>query len=395
MNSKESNNRLRVGILSTHAAPYRDVTFAALQRRGVVDITVISLLDSSPEHSFWDLKESNYPHITLKKCCAKFRTYWFHPQVLSVLRKERFDVIVIPGYEYACWLVIIYCQITKTPFIFSSDTIRDRPASRIRRFLASRVLSFIRGSSGAFWVPGEGSRQYLCNKGIKNDRIFEGCYNLDFATITDQLELFKKERFETRKRLSINDDGFVFMMVANVIAKRRHDLLLESFSRVVIAYPNSYLVLVGKGTEEETIMRLSKDRRIENVRAVGPVPFASLGPLFTMSDAYVHSGGEAYSTAVEYAAIAGLPVITTPSVGAAKDYVIDGETGYIVSSEDVSLFAEKMLLLARDRETSERFGRRSRELASKFTAEWAADQLEKAVTIAYEHRTRIAGLSMY
>jgi glycosyltransferase involved in cell wall biosynthesis len=187
---------------------------------------------------------------------------------------------------------------------------------------------------------------------------------------------------KTRSRFSIDENGFVFLMVANVLACRRHDLLLESFSRVVAECPNSYLLLGGKGTDQEAIMRLSRGKQIKNIRAVGPVAFAALGPLFTASDAYVHSGGERYSASVEYAAIAGLPIITTPNVGAAKDYVIDGETGYIVSSEDVPGFAEKMIYLMQDRETAQRYGRKAQELASNFTVDWAAEQVEKAVTVA-------------
>ena len=234
-------------------------------------------------------------------------------------------------------------------------------------------------------MPGKASRQYLGDEGVEDSRIFEGCYTLDYSTIAAQVECQKGERSQWRRSLSIDEDGFVFLMVANVNSDRQHDLLLESFSRVVAACPNSYLLLVGRNANQETIVRQSKGgklQRIENIRSVEPVAFDALPPLFAASDAYVHSGHESYSTAVAYAAIAGLPIVTTPHVGAGRDYVIEGETGFLVDSEDVSGFADKMLLLARDRITAQRFGRNAAAVASKFTPEWAAEQLEKAVAVA-------------
>ena len=64
--------RPRVGIISIHPAPYRNGTFAALQTRGVVDVTVITLFDLDPGHGYWDLEESTYPNTNLGKCYGKF-----------------------------------------------------------------------------------------------------------------------------------------------------------------------------------------------------------------------------------------------------------------------------------------------------------------------------------
>jgi len=246
-------------------------------------------------------------------------------------------------------------------------------------------LRYIRSRASAHWVPGEASRQYLSEEGVKDYQIFKGCYNLDCDIISSQLEQRKEEGLRIRKDFSINEDGFVFLMVANVVPNRRHDLLLEAFSQVVAICPNSYLLLVGKGADCEGVVRLSKGKKMENIFFTGPVAFSDLPPLFSVADAYVHSGSETYSTAVAYAAIAGLPIITTPNVGAARDYVIDGETGFLVKSEDVTSFADKMIFLAQHREIANRFGNNAAKLESKFTAEWAAEQLEKAVAFATGH----------
>ncbi len=167
-----------------------------------------------------------------------------------------------------------------------------------------------------------------------------------------------------------------------MIPKSRHDRFLKAFSIVVAKCPKAYLLLAGDGADNETIARLSKEKGPENIRLAGPVPFDSLAPLYALADAYVHSGAEPYSTAVAYGAIAGLPIVTTLEVGAAGDYVIEGETGYLIDSGDVSGFADKMILLVRNRETTQRLGSNAGKLACRFTTERAAEQLEKAVAVA-------------
>lgn len=383
MEPAESIKRPRVGIISIHPAPYREGTFAALQARGIVDITVITLFDLDLRHGLWDLEEIAYPNINLGKYYGK-RGFWcFHPRIFSILRKARFDVILIPGYSYMTLVsVVIYCLLTRTPFILSADKTGHNPTPAFTTRLASKVLRFIFRKSSAFWVPGNVSRRYLCGQGIEDERIFEGCYTLDYLAIRDQVGRLKGKCPETRRRFSIDEQGFVFLMAANVIPKRRHNLLLKAFSLVVAECPNAYLLLVGDGADNATIVRLSEGKGLENIRLAGPVSFDSLAPMYTLADAYVHSGGEPYSTAVAYAAIAGLPIVTTPEVGAAGDYVIEGETGYLIDSGDVSEFADRMLLLARDRETTQRLGRNAGKLACRFTSGWAADQLERAVAVA-------------
>ncbi|MBN2392187.1 MAG: glycosyltransferase family 4 protein [Anaerolineae bacterium] len=385
MHSKEAGKRPRVGIISIHPAPYRDATFAALHRRGVIDATIVTLFDSDRRHTFWDLETAAYRNIDLGKHYRLYGDSCFHPRILSVLRRERFDVILLPGYYYVTlWVVLIYCLLTRTPFIFSTDKIGDRPSSRIRKLLASRIAPWVLRTASGFWIPGKATRQYLHKQAIEDKRLFEGSYNLDYFAIRDQVERCRETRSNIRQDFSIDENAFLFLMMANVEPKRRHDLLLESFSRVLLECPDAHLLVVGKGTDRDTMARLTRGKEIKNVILSGPVPFGDLPALYAASDAYIHSGAEAYSTSVAYAAIAGLPIIASSEVGATHDYVVDGETGYAVGAKDVCGFAEKMKMLTQDRELAKSQGCRVAELSSRFTSDWAAEQFENAVALALE-----------
>jgi len=388
MNSEKNGKPLRVGIISIHPAPYRDATFCALSKRRVVDPKVITLFELTPYHGFWDLEEQAYPNVLLRKCFGRLRPWCFHPGMLPLLNRERFDVVLVPSYSYATTLcVITYCRLTRTPFIFSGDKIRDRSPATMISSIGKRVFESVLRSASAFYVPGKASRRYLSECGVAADRIFEGAYNLDYATIRKRVEEERESRLKFRQELSIDDEAFVFLMVANLLPNRRHDLLLKSFARVASQHPNAHLLLVGKGLDAATVANLSPETRAKNVHCVGPVAFDALPPLYAASDAYVHSGGEPYSTAISYGAIAGLPIVTTPDVGAASDYLVEGQTGYVVDSEKVAGFAEKISLLAGDRELAKSQGLAAAQIASRLSPEWAAEQLEQAVAAASRHTT--------
>jgi glycosyltransferase involved in cell wall biosynthesis len=57
---------------------------------------------------------------------------------------------------------------------------------------------------------------------------------------------------------------------------------------------------------------------------------------------------------------AGLPVAAT-DVGSVREMLVDGEEGFIVSSNDDAALAEKLLFLASSPEAGRRMGERARE----------------------------------
>jgi glycosyltransferase involved in cell wall biosynthesis len=100
-----------------------------------------------------------------------------------------------------------------------------------------------------------------------------------------------------------------------------------------------------------------------------------IGALLTLTDVCVlASTAEGFSNAIlEYMA-AGRPVVAT-DVGGAREAVVDGETGYLVPSDDHSAMAERIVALLRDPDEARAMGERGRQITrEKFSCE---AQLEK------------------
>ena len=102
--------------------------------------------------------------------------------------------------------------------------------------------------------------------------------------------------------------------------------------------------------------------------------------LLEISDVCVlTSTAEGFSNSIlEYMA-AGKPVVAT-EVGGAAEAIVDGETGYLVSSDDDAGMAARLAKLLSDDELSARFGIEGRRIA---TEKFSHDTQLKAILSLY------------
>jgi len=131
----------------------------------------------------------------------------------------------------------------------------------------------------------------------------------------------------------------------------------------------------------------------EHIDLRGAVPRTSMPAQYTWPDVFLLPTLCEGSATVTYEALAaGLPVITTPNAGSV---VRDGLDGFIVPIRDPEAIAEKLELLARDRELLRWMSDNARERAREFTVEKYGDRLIPTLRAAMQgalRSTRIAGL---
>lgn len=79
-------------------------------------------------------------------------------------------------------------------------------------------------------------------------------------------------RNKIRKTHKIEDSTFVVGLVANFIPVKNHLFLLKVFSEVIYTIPDSMLLLIGKGNEEQNIIATAKELGVyENIIFAGSV----------------------------------------------------------------------------------------------------------------------------
>ena len=167
-----------------------------------------------------------------------------------------------------------------------------------------------------------------------------------------------------------------FVCVARQEPEKGVDVLIEAFPRVVAAYPEAVLALVGGGSQ----MPANKDAAAasgvrQRVEFMGVL--SNPAPAIAAGDAVVlPSRREGLPVVVLEAFALARPVIAT-RVGGTPDVVRDGDTGWLVPPEDPAALADALLAAAGDATAREERGARGAALvAERYSIAVLVDRVE-------------------
>jgi len=168
--------------------------------------------------------------------------------------------------------------------------------------------------------------------------------------------------------------------VGRLDAMKAHDVLLRAIAKV----EKVQVVILGEGGQRQELEQLAQKLGISD-RLSMPGWVDNPRSYLTNFDIFVlPSRSEGFPLAIVEAMLAACPVIAT-RVGSVSEAVIDGETGILVTQDDVDGLASAICRLRDNPELRWRFGQKGREIAAKsFTAEVMATQYER---LWYEVRT--------
>jgi len=178
------------------------------------------------------------------------------------------------------------------------------------------------------------------------------------------------------------------LLFAGVLSPRKNlEGLLNAFAQVRQALPEARLIMVGPHPDPDyaqTIQdRVTSLALGDSVDIVGFVENDRLGHEIATARAVVlFSREETAPTIIAQAMAAGKPVVAA-RVGGVPEMVNDGESGFVVESEDETALAERMLTLLKDQDLCLRMGARGHELAlARFKPEAVARQTVDAYRLA-------------
>jgi glycosyltransferase involved in cell wall biosynthesis len=277
----------------------------------------------------------------------------FSRRVLRELRRFHPDAVAVGGWNQpAFWLALAYCRLRRIPLlVWIESTARD--ARSEARPLALARDAMVRGAAGAY-VPGSASAAYARSLGVE---LVETAPNAIDASVFEQAAVDRSGRDTCR-----------FLYVGRLDPEKGLDTLLEAFRDV----PGE-LVLVGSGGDEQRLRRLAGER----VRFEGAKDRDDVVGYYRDADVFVlPSRSEPWGMVLNEAAAAGLPLVATEESGAAHD-LVDGN-GYRIPAGDVTALREALTTLAADAQLREGMGKRSLELAQRFTPDAWADGVATA-----------------
>lgn len=194
-------------------------------------------------------------------------------------------------------------------------------------------------------------------------------YGLDPAQVTTLAPPIDVERFDPqrgvatrREALGVPADAFCLGIVARMQTHRRFELLLEAMQVAKQTLPQLHLVIVGRGTNQETVARgpVQELGLADRVHFAGYVSGEDYVGTLASFDAklFLVPGSDGTCRAVREALAMGKPAITTRR-GMLPELIREGETGLLID-ETVESMVDAFTQLAGDPERTRRMGAAAR-----------------------------------
>jgi L-malate glycosyltransferase len=177
---------------------------------------------------------------------------------------------------------------------------------------------------------------------------------------------------DLREKLRLGGDAPVITAVANIRPVKGIDVLIRAAAVVCREFPRARFLIVGEVLDRHYFNQLQaliqSLHLVDNIVFLGrseeTVSILRLSTLFCLL-----SRSEGFSNAILEAMACSLPCVVT-GVGGNPEAVRDGQSGFLVASEDADTAADRILELLRSPERAHQMGQVAHKtIARKFTAE--------------------------
>lgn len=233
------------------------------------------------------------------------------------------------------------------------------------------------GRSDAIVANSQAVRDYLIARSIVDAKIKVIYNGLDLS----RFENIDKDRTAICQKFGLRTDENARFVT--LVANLRHPvknvpMLLRAAKQVFEKRPQTHFIIAGEGELKPELEAAAGELGVaDNVHFIGRC--MDVPALLAISDACVlTSTAEGFSNSIlEYMAT-GKPVVAT-NVGGAAEAIIDGETGYLVASNDDNSMAGRLIEMLDDEAKAKDFGVKGRKIIEqKFSP---ASQLQKTMEL--------------
>lgn len=393
--SRAGGRKLRLGALVSHPIQYFAPLFRELAGRPEIDLTVIYRtrlgVDAYHDPGFgqtvqWDIPLlDGYQHVFLSR---KTTLSGVEPKIVGVLLRERFDVLLVHGYNSVTnLLAIAAAKVVGTRLLLRGDT-RLAPHHRAAPALKRRLKKWLISRFDGFVAIGSQNRAYYLELGAAEDRIFFAPFsvnNADFALVP---EVAAAKRAEIRRSLDIPDQAVVVLYASKLTALKRPRDLVTAFGDLARECSSAWLLMAGSGEEMPHLLTSASERGIERIRFIGFQNQQALPGLYAACDLFVlPSQGDAWGLVVNEVMAAGLPVIVSDEVGAAPDLVEGKGTGVVYSCGDIDALRSALSEWISKAERRQQASEMARQLIRHWDVDICAGALVEAAFAVAESRS--------
>ena len=327
-----------------------DVFAATLNKEGVLGPEIGAVdLSEIPEFPLTSFYNANF--VCQVRRCVKY------------LRDNKIDIVHTHDF-YTNIFGMAAAKIAGVPIRIASKRETDGMRSGTQKLIEKIAFQQAR----AVVVNSAAVRDHLVAYAINSEKIHIIYNGIDVG----RFDIADNDRASICEKLGVPRDKDTRFIT--IVANLRHGvknlpMLLRTAKRVVDAKPDVHFIIAGEGELQTQLKESASDLDIaENVHFIGRCD--DVPSLLSASYACVlTSTAEGFSNSIlEYMA-AGKPVVAT-NVGGAAEAIIDGETGFLISTDDDKAMAERLIELLDDELKTSAFGANGkRDAQEKFSQE--------------------------
>ena len=257
--------------------------------------------------------------------------------------------------------VMIHCQ--------HGYPMEERPRNvKVQRFLWSKAASQLLS------VSGELGDSMASLTGLPRDSIEVVSNGVDITRFKPQPE----DRARLRAELGLPAEGIMIGMVARLVPVKNHEGAIRAVAKLRREGLDVHLALAGGGGLQATLEEFARAEGVQShVHFLGFLD--RVDKVYNALDIFLlNSYREGMSNTIVEAMACGRPVVAT-RVGSNAESVVDGETGYLVPSDDSDTLAATLRQLV-DKDVRDRFSRAAR---TRIVDNFSIDRMVERYTDIY------------
>lgn len=335
------------------------IHLACLSREGVLRNEVERLgytdIPEFPLTSFYDRNM-----LTQLRRCA------------SLLREHSIAIVETHDF-YTNIFGMTAAALARTPVRIASRRETQGTKSSAQRYVERRAYNL----ADAIIANAEAVRRELITDGVPAKKILTIYNGMDTSRVAPRDDLRREEALALVGLPVDNHRRFVSIVANMRHQKKDQATFLRAAQLVREAVPDAAFVLAGEGELKEDLRAQAASLGLAS-HTFFTGRCAHVAELLAVSDVCVLSsnGTEGFSNSIIEYMSAARPVVAT-DIGGAREAVVEGETGYIVSPGDERAMAERIISLLRDPERARQMGERGLQVVKeKFSCAAQVERVE-------------------
>ena len=288
----------------------------------------------------------------------------FNYGMVKRLRRGRFDAVWFHSYARVPHLIAMITARAMGMKVFLRDeanSFSSRPGPA-RLFVKRIFLAFLKRILNGNLTIGTLNKEHYRRIGVPEERLFRMPYAVDNEWFQQRIAEAAANREAFRRELGLEPGRPVALFAGKFIPRKRPQDLIAAFKAIVRdpAAGNPYLLIAGDGEMRDELTALAADAPEGSIRFLGFRGQTELPPLYDIADVFViPSEMEPWGLVTNEAMNAGIPIIATTEVGAARDLVRDGENGFVLQPGNVAGLSAALLRIFSDAGLRARMGQAS------------------------------------